>query len=936
MLSPIAAVRHVLLAALLLAPLASLWAAHPAVRETTLPNGLKVITKEIHATPVISVWTYYRVGSRNERPGITGISHLIEHMMFKGTATLKRGDIDRLTALAGGKNNAFTDTDYTAYYFALPSDAAAPEGKSGLDTVLRVEADRMRNCAMDPQELAHEKQVVLSELDGNANNPLNRLDEAARAAAYVVHPYHWPVIGWKCDVQAITRSDVLGYYRTYYQPNNAILVLTGDFDTAKVLDRVREHFSPIPRGPEPPKVTGVEPEQEGERRVAVEGEGRAVYFEGMYHIPGTSHPDMFALGVLDSLLTVGKSSRLYRALVDTGLATDVSSLFSQQRDPGWETVFATCSETADRRKFERAFDAAIADVQEKLVSPAELAKAKRQTITQTVFAMDGISDQGALLGAYEIVNHWNYLLMLNQRTECVTAEDVRDVARKYLTAANRTIAWFVPTKISKELPVPPRPKPGPIQRRIGGGVMECWSDGVLGKKLLPRYHNALRLQQSNNPILHYSKSLFRPLPLAALAPRATRTVLPNGMVLLLQENHANPTAAIAVNVDAGAAFDPVKRPGLAVLTAAMLNRGTATRSAAKFHEELDTLGAELVFNATMDCASVNGHSLSQDLPKLLALVHDALHRPAFSTAELSRLRAEQITALKEDADSPYILSLQELREALYPQNHPEWHYLRGGEADIKAATRSDLLAFYRQHYRPDTTVLAIVGDFDAGQVAAQVQSLFGSWQANGPRPTLQLPLIPSLRREVTEKPARLPISDKAEAIVLMGARGVDVHAPDYFAAITANHILGGGELLNSRLLASLREKQGLTYSVSSEFRGSRGERPWTLAMQNDPKDVNTAIRGVRAELERMRTAPPSDDELDQARATIVGGMLLGMETNAGIAGTLCDLELYGLGQDWIARAVGAIWKVTPADVLAAARKYLPAPDKLITVIASPQ
>ncbi|MBI5684612.1 MAG: insulinase family protein [Verrucomicrobia bacterium] len=920
MLSPSVIICRMLLAALLLAPLASLCASQPAIRETTLPNGLKVITREIHAAPTISVWTYYRVGSRNERPGVTGISHLIEHMMFKGTATLKRGEIDRLTALAGGKNNAFTDTDYTSYYFALPSDAAAPEGKSGLDTVLRIEADRMRNCAMDPQELVHEKQVVLSELDGGANNPLNRLDEAVRAASFAVHPYHWPVIGWKCDVEAITRSDVLGYYRTYYQPNNAILILVGDFDTAKVLERVREHLGAIPRGPEPPKVVSVEPEQQGERRVTVQGEGRAVYFEAMYHIPATSHPDMYALGVLDSLLTVGKSSRLWRALVDTGLAADVSSLFSQQHDPAWETILATCPETADRRKFERALDATIADVQEKLVSPAELAKAKRQTITQTVFAMDGVSDQGALLGAYEIVDHWNYLLTMNQRTERVTAEDVRAVARKYLVASNRTVGWFVPTKVSKDLPVPTKLKSGPIQRRIGGGAMERWGDGVLGKRLLAR-------QRVNASL---------PLPLASLAPRATRTVLPNGMVLLLQENHANPTAAVAVNVDAGAAFDPPKRPGLAVLTAAMLGRGTATRPAAKFHQELDTLGAELDFNATMDGASVGGRCLSADLPKLLELVHDALCRPAFAPAELSRLRAEQLTALKEDSDNPYILSLQELREALYPEGHSERHYLRGGEAEIKAATRSDLLAFYRRHYRPDTTSLAVVGDFDAAKVAAQLQSLFGSWQAAGPRPKLELPLIPSLRPEATGHPIRLPISDKAEAIVLMGARGVTVTAPDYFAAITANHILGGGELLNSRLLASLREKQGLTYSVSTEFRGSRAERPWTLAMQNDPKDVNTAIRGVRAELERMRTAPPTEDELDQARATLVGGLLLAMETNGGIAGTLCDLELYGLGQDWIARAVEAIWKVTPADVLAAARKYLPAQDKVITVIASPQ
>lgn len=916
------AVRRALCAALLLVPLASLWAAaSPSVRETILPNGLKVITKEIHAAPVISVWTYYRVGSRNERPGITGISHLIEHMMFKGTATLKRGDIDRLTALAGGKNNAFTDTDYTAYYFALPSDAAAPEGKSGLDTVLRIEADRMCHCAMDPQELAHEKQVVLSELDGGANNPINRLDDATRAAAYAVHSYHWPVIGWKCDVQAITRSDVFNYYRTYYQPNNAILILVGDFDTAKLLDRVRAHFGAIPRGPAPPKVTSVEPAQDGERRVTVQGEGRAVYFEMLYHIPGASHPDMPALGVLDSLLTVGKSSRLHRALVNSGLATEVSSLFSQQHDPGWETLFATCSDTTDHKKFERALDAAIADVQEKLISPAELAKAKRQTITQTVFAMDGASDQGSLLGSYEIVDRWNCLLTMDQRTERVTAEEVRDVARKYLVASNRTIGWFIPSKISKELPIPPRPKPGPIQRRIGGGIAaaEGHVDGLLGKKLQSR-------QRANGSLS---------LPLAALAPRVKRTVLPNGMVLLLQENHANPTAAVSVVVDAGAVFDPPKRPGLAVFTAAMLNRGTATRSAGKFHEELDKLGAELDFAATMDGASAGGRCLSADLPKFLELINDALCRPAFARTELSRLRAEQLTSLREEADNPYLLSLQQVREALFPQNHPERHYLRGSEADLKGITRSELFAFYRQHYRPDTTALAVVGDFDATRVATQLQSLFGSWQSTGPRPTLQLSLIPSLRSEVTGHPLRVPIADKAEAIVVMSARGVNTAAPDYFAAITANHILGGGELLNSRLLASLREKQGLTYNVSSEFRSSRSERPWTLVMQNAPKDVDIAVRGVRAELERMRATPPTDDELNQARATLVGGMLLAMETNSGIASMFCDLELYGLGQEWIARSVEALWKTTPDDVLAAARKYLPAPDKLIVVIASP-
>ncbi|MCX7826627.1 MAG: insulinase family protein, partial [Verrucomicrobiae bacterium] len=856
--------------------LAALWlagqpcvVADSAVRETTLPNGLKVITKEIRAAPVVSVWTYYRVGSRNERPGITGISHLIEHMMFKGTPTLRRGEIDRLTALAGGRNNAFTDTDYTAYYFALPSETAAPHGRAGLETVLRIEADRMRHCLMDPKELAQETQVVLSELDGNQNSPLNRLDQAVKAAAFAVHPYHWPVIGWKCDVQAITRSDVIHYYRTYYTPNNAFLVLVGGFDTARTLGLVRELFGTIPRGAEPPKVTSQEPAQEGERRVMLKGEGGAVYFEALYRIPQTTHPDMYALGVLDSLLTVGRSSRLYRALVASGLATEIVSSFSQQKDPGWDTIYATCPVNVDRQKFERALDAAIAELQDHLVGPAELAKAKRQTITQTVFAMDGVSDQGMLLGVYEIAANWPYLLTMNQHTERVTAQQVRAVARKYLTPDNRTIGWFVPTKVTKEAPAP-RGKPRPISRRIG----------ACARSAAPLNPGALSA-------------------IASLAPRAKRVVLPNGMVLLLQENHANPTVSLAACVDAGSVFDPPNRPGLAHLTAEMLDRGSATRSAAKFHDALDTLGAELGFGCAAGSVTVAGKSLSQDLPKLLELLRDALCQPAFPPAELSRLRAEQLTALQEEEDNPYMAAMLDLRQMLYPAGHPERHHTRGTRASLKAITRSDLFAFYRRHYRPDTTILALVGDFETGKAAALLESLFGSWQTAGPRPALRLPPIPEPASALIAQPHRIPISDKAEAIVVMGARGVDIHAPDYFAALTANHILGGGELLNSRLLTSLREKQGLTYSVNTEFRASRGERPWILAMQNNPKNVEAAIAGVRAELARLRSEPPTEDELQQARATLIGGMLLDMETSGGVAGTLCDLELHGLGQDWV-------------------------------------
>jgi len=613
---------------------------------------------------------------------------------------------------------------------------------------------------------------------------------------------------------------------------------------------------------------------------------------------------MYALGVLDSALTVGKSSRLHRALANAGLATDQTSELAQQADPGWHAFYATCPGDVDRARFERTFDAALADVRQRLLSPAELAKAKRLSNTQVIFAMDGVSEQGALLGAYEIVAGWRYLMTLTRCIEAVTAEEVREAARKYLVPHNRTLGWFTPTTITAEKPAP-LAKPGPIHRKLGP---------ARAPQRRPSSAGGLAA-------------------LAALTPPAARVVLPNGLVLLLQENHAHPTVALRGVVDAGGVFDPPDQPGLANLVAATLGRGTAMRSEARFQEELDTLGAELTFETSMDSVRVDGKCLSRDLPRLLALAQDALCRSAFGPREFARVRAEQQVLLQEDQDSPYRVAMRDLREALYPEGHPERHHARGTEESLRVLTRGDALKFYREHYRPDATVLALVGDFNTAEARAMVEKRFGSWKASGPRPRVTLPDIPAPEPERTRVPLRLPLQAKAESIVVMGARGVTTRAPDYFAALAANHILGGGELLNSRLLTALREKRGLTYSVSSSFSASRGERPWMLSMQSNPKNVGAAIAGVRAELERIRSEPPTEDEMEQARAALTGDLLLGMETNGGIGDTLRDIEFYGLGPDWLQQAVARIRALTPADVFAAARKYLPAPDQVITVIA---
>ena len=296
------------------------------VQKLTLSNGLTILTREVHDAPVATFWTWYRVGGRNEVSGTTGISHWVEHMMFKGTPTLGKGEIFRSVSKNGGTLNGFTWIDFTTYFETLPSDR--------LDLALRIESDRMVNSIFDPDEVASERTVIIAEREGDENYPTFHLDEEVNAAAFKVHPYGQGVIGWKCDLQAITREDLYAHYRTHYAPNNAVIVAVGDFQTDALLGRIEELFGPIPAGPPITPVRSIEPPQEGERRVTVRRPGPTRYFTAAYHAPAATHPDVFPLFVLDAILSgakpmglfggqntsMGRSSRLYRLLVETAAA----------------------------------------------------------------------------------------------------------------------------------------------------------------------------------------------------------------------------------------------------------------------------------------------------------------------------------------------------------------------------------------------------------------------------------------------------------------------------------------------------------------------------------------------------------------------------------------------------------------------------------------
>lgn len=409
-----------------------------------------LLTKEVRRAPIVSFYVWYRVGSRNEVPGVTGVSHWAEHMVFKGTSRFPKGQADKLVAMHGGVRNGFTWIDYTAYYETLPSEHA--------QLAVQIEADRMVNAVFDPEEVASERGVIVSEREGGENHPGFYLNEELTAAAFKLHPYGHPVVGYKSDLHAISRDDLWSHYQRYYAPNNAVAVAVGDFATAELLKLVEDEFGSIPRRDPVPELQVVEPHQEGERRVTVRRPGPVPQMSIAYHVPGAADPDTLPLWLLGSVMSAGRSSRLYKALVMSGLATSAGAGNALTRDPYLFRISATARPDVETARIEEAALAEVRRIVDEGVPDDELAKVRRQLRAGHIFSTEGVSSQGRHLGQYAISHSWKAFITYLDDMATVTADDIVRVAATYLRPEQRTTGWFIPG-----------PEPAFAPRRNGHG-----------------------------------------------------------------------------------------------------------------------------------------------------------------------------------------------------------------------------------------------------------------------------------------------------------------------------------------------------------------------------------------------------------------------------------------------------------------------------------
>jgi zinc protease len=872
------------------------------VTKTVLKNGLTVLTKEVHTAPVVSVQVWYRVGARNEVPGINGISHQLEHLLFKGTQS-RPIQFGRLFSALGSESNAFTSYDETAYFGTVE--------RSKLGALMTLEADRMRNTVIGPEQLKSEKRVVISELQGYENSPGFRLGRAVMKAALPDSPYGMPVGGSKADVEKFTLEQVQTHYKTYYRPENATLVVTGDFKTAAALKIAENTFGKISRATEPPPVvnakTPVQLSQLSPKSpIILKQPGSTALLNAVYRLPDVSHPDVPAIDLMDAVLTGGRSARLYQALVETGLASSVGASASQMIDLGWYSISAVAAVGQPLSRVETVLQKSLAEIRQQPVSDEELQRAKLQFRASLILGSQDISSQASQLGYNQTVSgDYRFIDRYLAAMERVTPKDILRVAQTYLKPEQQTIGFFEPTL--------PDANAGTSSPGIGARTTENFGAG--------------------EPVDPAQVAKYLP-PVQELTATATPTLLPqdvklsNGIRVLLLPDHSAPTINLSGNIRAGSIFDTPAKAGVASLTASNLMNGTEAKSALALAKRLEDRGASLGFGAGREGVGIGGSALVQDLPILIETLADVLLHPTFPEKQLELSRRRSLVGLKAALDDPGQLGRRTFQQTIYPENHPLHTFPT--EDSIKNITREDLALFHQRYYRPDTAVFTLVGDFDPAIMKQQLESALGKWRTAGQPPTMNFPAV---ARPKTTTYVSKSIPGKAEAVTYLGYGGLSRTDPRFYAATVLNQILGG-DTLSSRLGTELRDRQGLTYGIFSGFYAGQNPGPFLISMQTAPKDAQKAIDSTIALLKQLRAQGITATELENAKRSIQNSYPVELSNPNSIADAILSDAVLGLALDELREFPNKIGAVTPQQVQQVIEDFIQ-PDSLVIVTAGP-
>jgi zinc protease len=864
------------------------------VTEYRLANGLTVLLFPDASKPTTTVNVTYKVGAAHENYGETGMAHLLEHLMFKGTPT--SGNILTELGKRGMQFNGTTGWDRTNYF---ESFTASPQN---LDWALQMEADRMVNSYIRRSDLDTEMTVVRNEFESGENNPQSVLYGKMLATAYQWHNYGHLPIGARSDIENVNIERLQAFYRMYYQPDNAVLIVAGKFDPDATLAKIASTFGPIAKPARTlPTIYTVEPVQDGERGVTLRRAGNSKFLALMFHTVRGAHPDQIAADVLGDVLTVEPAGRLYKTLVETKKATAVESDAQPMQDPGTLTLWAQIPDTDQIAPARDAMFATIEDLKKNPVTEAEVARIRAKNLKYFDEVLSNPQAFAVAISGAVGLGDWRMFFIERDRYRTVAAADVQRVALEYLKRSNVTIGEFIPDAKPDRAPVPP-----PVD--LAAMVKDYKGDDA-----------ATQGETFDTNI-------------ANLEARTQRFTLPNGMKVALLPKK---TRGEGVNFSLALHFADEKaafgKQADGQFTGSMLMRGTAKKSRQEIEDTLDKLRAQVSVGGSETGATASGKTFRKELPETLRLVAQVLREPSFPAQELDTLKRERATELEDSRMSPQRVASRALRREANPYKAGDPRYAPTVDEELawaKTVTPESMRKFHDAFYGASNGELAIVGDFDPAEMRALVTKLFGSWKSPTAYARVPDPLVP--------KPAvalKLELADKANAF-LLGREALQLNdlSPDYPAMLVANFILGDSS--TSRLWERLRQKDGVSYSVGSQFQPNSFEANSRLVVYAifAPENLDKVRRGMSEELASALKNGFTDVEVANAKDALMQERRLGRNEDSQVAGTLSNQAYLGRTWSTSAQVDAAIEKLTTADVNAALRKYVK-PDDLAYAFA---
>jgi zinc protease len=919
----------------------------------TLPNGLNVILHRDTSTPVVAVNLWYHVGSKNEVPGKTGFAHLFEHMMFQGSKNFNDDYFFPLQE-AGGTINGSTNSDRTNYYEVVP--------KNFLELALFLEADRLGGLldAMTEEKLANQRDVVKNEKRQRVDNQPYGLVQAKVAETMypAAHPYHWTTIGSLEDLTAASMDDVKEFFRRYYVPNNASLVVAGDFDPAEARRLVERYFGSIPRGADISRLNIPAPALEREIRLQEEDRVSLPRVYMYWHSVPAWTPDDAALDILANVLADGKGSRLYKSLVyDKQIAQEVAAFHNSRELAGQVAIVATAKPGKTLAELEAAINEELAKLKAQPPTAEEIERAYNERESAYIYGIQTVLGKADQLNQYHtFLRKPAYFEQDLARYRAVKAADVRRVANKYITD-KRLVLTVIPRgpqnkggetaatgpktatpatpATSTQTPAagatqPATPqtgaeRPAGVQPQTKAEAASTQPAGSTPPGAVATAKPALKPEKKAHDMSKLPKP--GPDPSTLALPQVQRRQLSNGLDVLIVEHHELPVVNMNMVFKAGAAADPLERAGLASMTAALLDDGTKTRSALEISNQLAAIGARLSTGAGTDQSSATLLSVTRHLDRALDIFSDVVASPSFPADELERMRASRMATFKQRRDNANAIAGVVYPAVLYGRQHPYGRPVIGNEESIGAVQGEEIRRFYQTYYRPNNSALIVVGDVTPDMLMPKLERAFGKWERG------HVPAVDVTAAPVARERAGIYLVDRpgsAQSVLTIGQIGVPRSTPDYFPLLVLNRLLGGQFV--SRVNMNLRENKGYTYGARTQFDYRRGAGLFaasadvqTFSTKESVFEFMKELRGIRGEI------PVTPEELEYNKQGIIRSFPGNFETPAQIAARLEDVVLYDLPDDYFNTYLERVRAVTLEDINRAANRYLD-PSRMAIVI----